>query len=448
VEEGTPTPTETATPTDTPTPGPTGSLRVAHFSPNAPNVDIYVDGTVVLEGIPFGAVSDYLSVPAGERQIEITPASDPDTTVFSGGVPVEAGTVYTVAATGEIGDETDQAFEPLVLEDDVSSPGADTARVRLLHASPDAPAVDVTLASSGDAVFDGVSYSESATIEVPTGDYTLEVRSDTENNDGDVVAAYDLSLAGDTVYTAYAAGYLSPIDEASDTQFDLFVSNDSAGGVVNPEPTPARVRVAHLSPNAPDVDVSVDGSTVLEGVSFGTVGNYLEVPAGERQVEITPADDPDTAVFSGSVSVIAGADYTIAATGEVGDGADQAFEPLVLRDDNDQPADDTARIRLLHASPDAPAVDVTLGSSGDIVFDGIAYGNSRAVEVPAGEYTLDVRGDTEGNDGEVVGSFEADLAGGQVYSAFAGGYLSPDDEPAGTQFNLLLSQDTGRQVEE
>ncbi len=146
---------------------------------------------------------------ARETVGRVTAAGDPDTSVFSGPVAVEADTAYTIAAVGEIGDDADQAFEPLVLEDDNSDPGGDTARVRLVHASPDAPAVDVTLASNGDALYDGVEYGGSGYVEVPSGDYTLQVRGDTESNDGDVAAEFDVSLSGGEVYTAFAAGYLT-----------------------------------------------------------------------------------------------------------------------------------------------------------------------------------------------------------------------------------------------
>jgi hypothetical protein len=224
-EESTTT-TENTTTTTTET-GETARLRVAHMSPNAPSVDVYADGSVVLEDVAFGAVSDYLEVPAGDREIEITPAGDAETTVFSGTVPVAAETAYTVAAVGEVGDGADQPFEPLVLEDDNADPGGETARVRLVHASPDAPAVDVTLASSGDVLFDGVGFGESGYVEVPAGDYTLQVRGDTESNDGDVAAEFDVSPEGGTVYTAFAAGYLTPDDEPADTAFDLVVAQDT-----------------------------------------------------------------------------------------------------------------------------------------------------------------------------------------------------------------------------
>ncbi|WP_084509902.1 DUF4397 domain-containing protein [Haloplanus natans] len=442
------TATETATPTETPTetatetPSGSASLRVAHMSPNAPNVDVYADGSAVLEDVAFGAVSDYLEVPAGERQLRITPAGQSGTTVFEGAVPVESGTAYTVAAVGEVGDMADQPFEPLVLEDDNSDPGGDMARVRLVHASPDAPAVDVTLASNGDVLFDGVAFGESGYVTVPAGDYTLQIRGDTDSNDGDVVAEFDVSLDGGQVYTGFAAGYLSPDDEPADTAFDLIVANDTGGGMME-SPDPASLRVAHMSPNAPNVDIYADGSAVLEDVAFGAVSDYLEVPAGERQVRITPAGQSGTTVFEGAVPVESGTAYTVAAVGEVGDMADQPFEPLVLTDDNSDPGDDMARVRLVHASPDAPAVDVTLASNGDALFDGVAFGESGYVTVPAGDYTLQVRGDTDSNDGDVVAEFDVSLTGGGVYTAFAAGYLSPDDEPADTAFDLLVSQDTG-----
>jgi len=438
VDDTTTEPTETTDPTETPSGS--GNVRVAHLSPNAPNVDVYVDGSAVLEDVPFGAVSDYLEVPAGDREVEITAAGDPDTSVFSGTLTIAADTDYTVAAVGEIGDGADQAFEPLVLQDDTSDPGGDTARVRLVHASPDAPAVDVTLASSGDALFDGVAFGETGTVEVPAGDYTLQVRGDTDGNDGDVVAEFDVSLAGGQAYTAFAAGYLSPDDEPADTPFDLVVAQDTDGGMTSDER--ASVQVAHMSPNAPNVAVSIDGSTVLDDVPFGATSSALPLAAGAHTVAITPAGDPETTVFEGEVTVEAGAEYTIVAIGEIGDDADQAFQPLVLQDDSSDPGSDTARVRLVHASPDAPAVDVTVGATGDALFDGVAYAETSTAEVPAGDYTLQVRGDTDGNDGDVVAEFDVSLNGGQAYTAFAAGYLSPDDEPADTPFDLFVIPDT------
>jgi len=229
------TETPTATPEDTPTETPgdgdmetTGNVRVAHFSPDAPNVDVYVDGDQVLSDVPFRATSDYLEVPTGSRTVTVTAAGDPDTAAFEGDIEVGEAD-YTVAAVGELADG-DTEFRPLVLEDDNSEVGGDTARVRLVHASPDAPAVDVTVASSGDAIYDGVPFGESGYVEVSAGTYTLQVRGDTMDNNGDVAADFTVELAGGTVYTAFAGGYLTPDDEPTGQAFDLTLAVDSGAG--------------------------------------------------------------------------------------------------------------------------------------------------------------------------------------------------------------------------
>ncbi|EJN61462.1 DUF4397 domain-containing protein [Halogranum rubrum] len=221
---GTETATSTETPMETETATTTadsemGMVRVAHASPDAPNVDVYVDDSVVLEDVPFRTVSDYLDVPTGTHTVKITAAGDEETVAFEGDVDVGAG-AYTVAAIGELTSE-DTEFQPLVVEDDLSDPGSDMARVTLVHASPDAPAVDVTAGDGETVVFDGVAFGETGTAEVPAGDYTLEIRGDTDSNDGEVVTTADVTLDGGAVYSVFALGYLSPDDEPADESFGL-----------------------------------------------------------------------------------------------------------------------------------------------------------------------------------------------------------------------------------
>ncbi len=417
----------------------TAMLRVAHLSPDAPNVDVLVDGSAVLEDVPFGAVSSYLDVPVGTRTVTITAAGDPSTVAFEGDLDVPEG-AFTVAAVGDLAEET---FQPLVLSDENTVPADDTARVRVVHASPDAPAVDIT--ADGSALFDGVSYQDAGYTEVPAGTYTLNVRGDTDSNDGEAVASFDVELNGGTVYTVFAAGYLSPDDEPAGTSFQPIATADAGaggGGIVQDMGDGGMggmdgvsLRVAHLSPDAPNVDVLVDGSAVLEDVPFGAVSDYLSLSAGSHQVTIRAAGDSSTVVFDQSLDLEAGA-YTAAALGELAEDAENGFTVQLFTDDISAPASDTSRLTLVHASPDAPAVDVTVESSGDVLVDGAAFGDAATVEVPAGSYTLEVRGDTESNDGDVVTTFDVTVEGGTAYTAFAQGYLTPDDEPASASFDL------------
>jgi hypothetical protein len=171
-------------------------------------------------------VSDYLSLSAGSYQVTIQAAGDSSTVVFDQSLDLQPG-AYTAAALGELEEDAENPFSVQLLTDDTSAPADDTARIRLVHASPDAPAVDVTVASSGDVLVDGAAFGDAATVEVPAGSYTLEVRGDTMSNDGDVVSTFDVTVEGGTAYTAFAQGYLSPDDEPVDAGFDLGVVVDS-----------------------------------------------------------------------------------------------------------------------------------------------------------------------------------------------------------------------------
>ncbi len=201
----------------------------------------------------------------------------------------------------------------------------------------------------------------------------------------------------------------------------------------------AGVRVAHLSPDAPNVDVYVDGDAVLEDVPFRTVSDYLELPAGEYDIEVTAAGDAETVVFDETVAVDAD-DYTLAALGELAD-ENQPFEVATFVDDLSDPGDD-ARVRVVHASPDAPNVDVTAGDGEVVLIEDLAFGEEASFEVPADTYTIEVRPATDDNDGDVAAEFEGvEVEAGVVYSAFAVGYLVPEDAPADEPFDLDIVVD-------
>ncbi|MXV63752.1 DUF4397 domain-containing protein [Natronorubrum sp. JWXQ-INN-674] len=199
-------------------------VRVAHLSPDAPNVDVWVDGDPVLEDVPYRAVSDYLELPPETYDVMITAAGDADTVVFDDAIEVGDGD-FTIAALGELAEEN-QPFAPAVLEDDLSDPG-ENARVRLVHASPDAPAVDVTAGDGETVLFEDAAFGDAAAVEVPPDAYTLEVRPATEDNDGDVVATFDVEPVAGTVYSAFAVGYLEPETAPADEPFDLEVVVDN-----------------------------------------------------------------------------------------------------------------------------------------------------------------------------------------------------------------------------
>ncbi len=208
--------------------GEDGELRVVHASPDAPNVDVYVDGDAVLEDVAFKDVSGYLELPRDTYEIEVTAAGDPDASVFNEDVEVGEG-AFTALAIGELDDDTEVPFTVDVLEDDNSMTAVGEARVRAVHASPDAPDVDITV-GEGEPLFENVGFGESGYVEVPAGEYTLEIRVAQDDADGDVVTTFDLDAEAGTVYTAFAVGYVEPDEAPADEPFDVVAVVDAEPG--------------------------------------------------------------------------------------------------------------------------------------------------------------------------------------------------------------------------
>ncbi|WP_027119088.1 DUF4397 domain-containing protein [Natronorubrum tibetense] len=198
-------------------PAPGAAVRVAHFSPDAPAVDVLVDGDQVLSNFDYGEVSPYLEIEPGTYQVTITAAGDPGTVVFDDQVDVGEA-FYTVAAIGELGAET---FRPEILVDAEPLPEdaeAGSAFVRVAHFSPDAPAVDIY---ADDApLVENVSFGDvSDYLAVPAGEYTLSIRpaGDPETE----VASFDVALEADRPYTGYAIGYFEPPADVTDRDFTV-----------------------------------------------------------------------------------------------------------------------------------------------------------------------------------------------------------------------------------
>ncbi len=197
-------------------------INVVHASPDAPAVDVYLNGELALEGLEFGAISGWVAVPAGEHQVQVAAAGeDVETSVIDATVTVEAGAAYHIAATGMLDGITPQIYQIDLSSTEVD--GESMARIRVIHTSPDAPAVDVALAG-GDVLIEDLSFPDaSGFLMVPAGAYDLEVRPT-----GTTDVALDLpgvELEAGMVYDVFAIGQLG--DESLTV---LVVASSTTGG--------------------------------------------------------------------------------------------------------------------------------------------------------------------------------------------------------------------------
>ena len=109
-----------------------------------------------------------------------------------------------------------------------------------------------------------------------------------------------------------------------------------------PNPT---VRIVHASPDAPAVNVLVDGQTVAENLAFGSATEYLDLTAGDHQVQVVPTDS-DAAIIDQTVTLDGWTSSILAVTGDLANIQLQQQQVDVTETDPGQ-----ARLRLLNADP-------------------------------------------------------------------------------------------------
>jgi len=180
----------------------------------------------------------------------------------------------------------------------------------------------------------------------------------------------------------------------------------------------SRVRVVHASPDAPAVDVLVDGGLGFAEVPFGEVTDYASLPAGTYNVQVVPAGASFPVVIEADLSLFYNTDYTVVAVNFLSE-----IEPLVLADRNTPTAPTKSSVRFVHASPDAPAVDIRVANGGPYLFTNVPFkGVGEYITVPSGTYSLEVV--VAGPDVVALDLPNVLLDGGTTYTVFAVGTLA------------------------
>jgi len=289
-------------------------------------VDVYVtapNGELAeptLGSVVFGAVSEELSVPAGDYRVRITPAGSTAVVYDSGTINLADGVEYVAIAADDIKTAslvgltilTDLGSTPFVNVDNAVSP-----QLRAVHLSPDAPAVDIAV--GGAVALSGVEYRQaSGFLDVDSGATDISVLVPALNNDSALDAR---PILEDRVkYTVIAANTvanglpLTPIIVADDV--NLPASGNADITVVH-----GSTAAQAAAPNGVDVYVTAPGGAlsnpVLEGISFQAVSDELSVPAGDYQVRITPTGTNTVVYNSGTVNLAAGVEYIAIASDDL-----------------------------------------------------------------------------------------------------------------------------------
>jgi hypothetical protein len=207
-------------------------------------------------------------------------------------------------------------------DDDDDDDTPPKAKVMIVHASPDAPAVDVRI---NDAVLlTAVAY--------PTNSPYNEINSGNTN--------VKFSPTGTTNYVINAN---ATFDE--NVNYTIFAIDSAikikgvavADNLTTPASGKSHVRFFHFSPNGPAVDIAVAGGTVLfpnrsfnDQSTNAALTAFTEVNAGTYNLEVR-APGTSTVIFTvPNVILEAGKIYTVFARGFVGGTGAQALMGQVI----------------------------------------------------------------------------------------------------------------------
>jgi len=338
-------------------------VRVLHASPDGTNLDILVDDDVEWADLAYQEGSGYHNVPPGDGNFKIN-VSDTSQTLVDESATVEKHTPYSLIVLGFAAN-----MELLLLEDDDTAPDAGNARLRIVHASPSQPAIDVYITEPDEpmefavpSLWDFELKEFSPFLELEEGEYRIRITLS-----GEIEPIYDsgtVTVEEDSISTAVildAASGGSPLTLVA-------LTDDSEEPVVAVPDARCMLRLINASPDASFVDVLLDDTEVISTVQFKGVSDYEVVSSGTRNIKVE--EGSGLTLIDGAITLEGGKNYTVLLM-----NFKATIEAILLEDDTTDPPANKAKVRFIHASPDAPHVDFLVDDKvkvSDVAFKGIS----------------------------------------------------------------------------
>lgn len=363
------------------------NVRVLHASPDAPAVNILVDGNAVAEGLDYGESAGIFALSPASYAIAVEGIIPGGNATVIGPVDLllAEGVDYDIIAVNAV-----SSIEPLVIADQGALSDASLVRVRVAHLAAAAPAVKVFVTEPG-ADLTGMdplgtfAFKETlGPVELPAADYQVRVTLE----DGTLV--YDSGSIGLAAGKDLLIGAV-PTTRDGDAPIQLAVLDGEEVLLLNDVNDGANLRVVHDSADAPPVDVYLnDGATpAIEDLAFPDVVGYVNLAAGSYDISVNAANTTTTVIDADGVQLANGSSYTVIALGALAN-----IEPLVLVD-NERTVATEARVRLVHGATLAGDVDIYVVApmaaiTGETpAFSAVAFKQETGyVSLPAGDYDV------------------------------------------------------------
>ena len=410
-------------------------LRVVHASPDAPNVDIYAEGVAspLIRNLGYGEVSAYLDLDAGTYNIQIRSAGADSTSApayETGDLVIQDDVKITALAAGLLASMDDQdKFRVLPLIENFDDPGAGNAAVRIIHGSADAPTVAIDVGNDGTPEitdFERFEDTGASGVALPAGS-ELQIGIWAGNPLARVTAFTTPALTEGADLFVIATGLLAKLPRETDGFSLLAVGEAGALGMLKQNPY---VYALHGSPDAPAVDIYAGSTMLVENIDFGDLSDPVQVIPGSYTLDFNATGTPTTAAQVTTPALEAGNMYLGIASGYLSSGPPD-FQLIPLADEFTL-GSSSALVRVVHASPDAPAVDVGTVSGGTVTpvadYTNLSFTDSSSgagTALPVGNLLIGVAatGTTD-----PVASFNITTSAGMKAFAVAAGSLSGPGE--------------------
>jgi hypothetical protein len=412
-------------------------LEVLHASPDAPPVNVLLDGQTLYSSLDYAQGTGQIPVDASTSHTLAIQAQTPGAPTTVIGPLTEsfaADTVYTVVAEGPVA-----SIGPVVFSHPQSAIAPSMTRVQVLHAAPAAPSVAVYVTAPGAALASSAPFATFAfkgsvgPTDIPSGEYEIRVTpagavtpvlfdSGTVN----LEPGEDLLLAAvQNTGPGTAPVAIASVDQNGRNQLLLDVA------------TPATVRVVHDVADAPAIAVLANGNAapLVASLAFPNFTAYLPETPGQYALAVTPATNTGDVLLEQPVNLSAGSQHSVYALGTLA-----ALRALVTRDDDRRIATQ-AELRIIHGSPSAGPVDVYLVPTGSSIaavaptFASVLFGDDTGFQgVVAGAYDVIIT--PAGSKTAAIGPLAVTLKDSGIYTAVA-----RDAAGGGTPLGLILLDD-------
>jgi hypothetical protein len=199
----------------------------------------------------------------------------------------------------------------------VNGPSAESnAFAKVIHASPDAPGVDI-LVDNGEATTNLTFPNNTSYLSVPSG--TRNVKVNATGTSTTVIEA-DLDLEANIYYSIFAVNTVSNIEP-------LVLQDD----LTEPAEGKAHVRFLHLSPDAPAVDITLtDGTKIFPDKSFKEYSEFTPLDAASYDLQVRAAGTDTVVLELNGITLEDGKIYTVFAKGLLNGSGNKALGAQII----------------------------------------------------------------------------------------------------------------------